>query len=61
MALHSLGTIAGVVAMFGLVVAGLALTIYGLRNDLREKRRSYRRRGPRPRDPNDGPAQPAQS
>lgn len=40
-------TIGAGALMFVLVVAGVALTIKGLRSDLREKRRSYRRRSRR--------------
>ena len=46
MALHSFGTVAAVAALFALVVAGITLTVYGLRHDLRQRKRSYRRRGP---------------
>jgi hypothetical protein len=48
MTLQSIETIAGGVALIALVAAGLALAFFGLRDDLRERRRSYRRRGARP-------------
>ncbi len=59
MVLHSLEAFAGVAAMFALAVAGLTLTIYGLRHDIRERRRSYRRRGPPPPRAGGPPEQPA--
>ena len=48
MTLQSFEAIAGGLALVTLVVAGIALTVYGLRSDLRARRRGYRRRGPRP-------------
>ena len=54
MVLQHIEEIAGFAMMFALVVAGVALTVHGLRNDMRERRRSYRRRGPRPPEA-DGP------
>jgi hypothetical protein len=48
MVLHSIEEIAGFATMFALAAAGVTLTVYGLRNDRRERQRTYRRRGPRP-------------
>jgi hypothetical protein len=59
MALHSFGTVAAIAALIALAVAGITLTIYGLRHDLRERKRSYRRRGPRPPDRTAPPTRPA--
>jgi hypothetical protein len=59
MALHPLEAVAGGALLTALVVAGIALTIYGLRNDARERRRSYRRRGRRPPDGGERPVEPA--
>jgi hypothetical protein len=60
MALHSLEAVAGGAVLVALVVGGISLTIYGLLNDLREKRRGYRRRGPRPPGGSERRPQPAQ-
>jgi len=43
--------VAGGLLLIALVLAGIALTIVGLRDDLRKRRRGYRRRSRRPRAP----------
>ena len=59
MVLQSIEEIAGFATMFALAAAGVTLTVYGLCNDRRERRRTYRRRGPRPPVADGTPERPA--